>query len=95
MTLARNLEFEWDQTWRLRAACKNVDPDVFFPIGVTGLAVKQIKQAKKVCNSCEAKQDCLEFALATNQECGVWGATTEDERRKLRRTWLAKKKKAS
>jgi WhiB family redox-sensing transcriptional regulator len=96
VTLARNLEFDFDQSWRSKAACKDAsDPDIFFPVGVTGAAIGQIRQAKRVCNSCEARSDCLEFALATNQECGVWGATTEDERRKLRRAWLAKKRESA
>jgi WhiB family redox-sensing transcriptional regulator len=38
---------------------------------------------------------CLDFALATNQESGVWGATSEEERRKLRKAWLAARRKAS
>ncbi len=96
MTLARNLEFDFDQSWRIKAACKDlVDTNIFFPVGVTGTAVVQIRQAKGVCNSCEAKSKCLEFALVTNQECGVWGGTTEDERRKLRRAWLAQKRRAA
>jgi WhiB family redox-sensing transcriptional regulator len=44
---------------------------------------------------CEARDDCLEFALATNQEAGVWGATSEEERRKLRKAWLARRRRAS
>jgi WhiB family redox-sensing transcriptional regulator len=42
-----------------------------------------------VCENCSVSRHCLEFALATNQEAGVWGATTEEERRKLRKSWLA------
>ena len=34
-------------------------------------------------------EPCLDFALATNQESGVWGGTSEEERRKLRKAWLA------
>ena len=41
---------------------------------------------------CPVAEECLEFALATNQEAGVWGGTTEEERRKLRKTWLAKQR---
>ena len=36
--------------------------------------------------------ECLEFALATNQEAGIWGGSTEEERRKLRKAWLAKQR---
>jgi WhiB family redox-sensing transcriptional regulator len=58
---------------------------LFFPIGTTGLALDQIDAAKQVCTECPVMDQCLEFALATNQEAGVWGGTTEDERRRLRK----------
>ena len=74
--------------WRLNAACRDTDPDLFFPVGTTGPAVEQIDSAKQVCGACEAQQLCLEFALATNQDSGVWGGMSEDERRRLRRRWL-------
>ena len=48
-----------------------------------------------VCRECPAKEPCLEFALTTNQDSGIWGGTSEEERRKLRRQWLAAKRRAS
>jgi len=64
---------EWDSDdWRKVAECRDTDPDLFFPIGTTGQAIEQIDAAKAVCFSCEAREPCLEFALATNQESGVW-----------------------
>jgi WhiB family transcriptional regulator, redox-sensing transcriptional regulator len=54
----------------------------------------QIDAAKAVCQSCDAKEPCLAFALATNQESGVWGGTSEEERRRLRRS-LAAHRRAS
>ena len=81
---------EWDdRAWRGRSACRDSDPDIFFPIGSTGVALHQIETARRICAACSACAECLEFALATNQEAGVWGGTTEEERRKLRKTWLA------
>lgn len=53
----------------------------------------QIESAKTVCNDCDAKAPCLEFALATNQDSGVWGATSEEDRRLLRRARLAEQRK--
>lgn len=53
------------------------------------MAVEQIDQAKSFCRMCPSLQACLEFAIVTNQEYGVWGGTTEDERRVLRRQWRA------
>ena len=75
--------------WRLEALCRDVDPELFFPIGTTGVAVDHIEAAKSVCNACPVKKQCLEYALATNQESGVWGGTSEEERRDLRRAAIA------
>ena len=71
--------------WRQHAACTDVDVNLFFPIGVTGPAVDQIAKAKAVCRACSARDCCLEFALVTHQDYGVWGGATEDERRVMRR----------
>lgn len=81
-----------DMSWRATAACRDTDPQLFFPVGTTGPAITQIEQAKSVCNSCDSKDICLKFALHTNQDTGVWGGTSEEERRKIRRAWLAQKK---
>ena len=61
----------------------------------TSCQIEQIDSAKAVCDTCEAKTPCLEFALMTNQDSGVWGGTSEEERRKLRRAWVARQRKAS
>jgi len=81
--------------WRDHAACRDTDPDLFFPVGTTGPAIKQIENAKAVCHQCPSQAPCLEFALASNQDSGVWGGTSEEERRKLRKAWLARQRRAS
>ena len=63
--------------------------------GYDETTIEQIAAAKLVCRNCEVQGACLEFALATNQEAGVWGGTDEDERRKLRKAWLARQRRAS
>lgn len=70
--------------WRLRGACLTADPDLFFPLTSAGPSVPQIAQAKRVCGRCPVRSECLEFALATRQVHGIWGGTSEDERRGLR-----------
>jgi WhiB family redox-sensing transcriptional regulator len=71
--------------WRKRAACKDEDPELFFPVGVDGPALLQIAEAKAVCRRCPVVNECLTWALTMGEDDGVWGAMTPDERRKLRR----------
>jgi WhiB family redox-sensing transcriptional regulator len=63
----------------------SADPDLFFPISATGPALGQVAQAKAVCEGCQVQQDCLDFAMTTEQTHGVWGGTTGEERQRLRR----------
>ena len=96
MALTWSRSIEWDvKDWRNLAACRDTDPDLFFPVGTTGPAIDQIAAAKAVCGECEAQTACLEFALLSNQESGVWGGTSEEERRKVRKAWLARHRFAS
>lgn len=71
--------------WRDGAACRDTTPGLFFPVGQTGPAIEHIAKAKAVCDTCSVQIDCLEFALMTNQDAGIWGGLTEDERRQIRR----------
>lgn len=71
--------------WRDHAACRHEDPDLFFPIGTTGPSQVQAQQAKAVCEGCPVREQCLDWALDTGQSIGIWGGTTEAERRRLRR----------
>ena len=82
-----------NEDWRVDAACRDTDPDLFFPVGTTGPAIEQIASAKAVCGECDAQSECLEFALATNQDSGVWGGTSEEERRKLRKQYAARQRR--
>ena len=71
--------------WRHAAACLDEDPDLFFPIGETGPALLQIEDAKAVCKKCDVLDTCLQWALNTGQDAGVWGGLSEAERRTLKR----------
>jgi WhiB family redox-sensing transcriptional regulator len=97
MKMALTYSPQWtpDDHWREDAACASVDPDLFFPVGVTGPAVGQIASAKAVCSECRSRAECLEFAITTNQEYGVWGGTSEEERRVLRRAWRARQRRSA
>lgn len=81
--------------WRRDAICRDTDPDLFFPVGTTGQALVQIERAREVCHECPVSTDCLEFALETNQDSGIWGGTSEEERRKIRREMVARNKAAA
>ena len=82
-------------TWRRDAACRSTDPELFFPVGTTGPAVDHIAAAKAVCSACAVRNPCLEFAIESNQDSGVWGATSEEERRVLRRQRLRARRAAA
>ncbi|CAD67299.1 putative WhiB-family regulator [Tropheryma whipplei TW08/27] len=62
-----------------------VNPELFFPVGNTGAALEQIQRAKAVCARCTVANSCLQFALETNQDSGIWGGLSEEERRALKR----------
>ena len=72
-----------DPSWRARAACRGLDPAMFFPeVGENTAA------AKAVCAQCPVSRECLDFALANTETEGVWGGTTPRARRPLRRALL-------
>jgi WhiB family redox-sensing transcriptional regulator len=98
-TLNRAIETDIDvveyREWRNEAECRDTDPDLFFPVGTTGAALDQIEAAKAICANCVVRAECLEYALVTNQESGIWGGTSEEERRKLRKSWMAKQRRSA
>lgn len=65
-------------TWRQRAACQGLDPDIFYPI-----SEDDADEAKAVCAGCSVRQLCLDFALVHRERDGVWGGLTDRERRRL------------
>lgn len=79
--------------WRELGACRDSDPDLFFPIGTTGPAQDLIRKAVAICSACSMQEECLQYALETNQEAGIWGGYPEDDRRRLRKRWLAERRR--
>jgi WhiB family transcriptional regulator, redox-sensing transcriptional regulator len=73
-------------SWVDRAACCEVDPEIFFPVSTTGAAVRQIHEARAICARCPVAADCLDWAQRMGLGDGVWGGTTPEERRALRRS---------
>ncbi|MET9353145.1 WhiB family transcriptional regulator [Streptomyces sp. NPDC006617] len=82
--------------WRERAICLGTDPDLFFPIGdsTSGPTLLQIHEAKAVCRRCPVRQQCLDWALETDAVEGIWGGTTEQERRASKRRLVRRSRNA-
>jgi WhiB family redox-sensing transcriptional regulator len=70
--------------WRVRAACRDADPDLFFPEGTAGPVLQTVDRAKRVCETCPVQVRCLDWALDHHAAFGIWGGLTEGERRDLR-----------
>nr|WP_197702423.1 MULTISPECIES: WhiB family transcriptional regulator [Corynebacterium] len=69
-----------EQEWQEQALCAQTDPEAFFPEkgGST-------REAKRICQGCPVRDDCLEFALEHDERFGIWGGLSERERRRLKR----------
>jgi WhiB family transcriptional regulator, redox-sensing transcriptional regulator len=81
--------------WEARGACRHSDPELFFPVAARGPALRQLAKAKRVCQDCPVRVQCLEYALQSGQSFGVWGGATEEERRLLRRRRLRRRRAAT
>lgn len=71
--------------WQHRSACRNKDPDLFFPLGESQASELQAAQAKAVCETCRVRGSCLQWALDSSIKDGMYGGLTPDERRRYRR----------
>ena len=69
-----------EDQWQERALGAQTDPEAFFPEkgGST-------REAKRICQGCEVRDECLEYALAHDERFGIWGGLSERERRRLKR----------
>jgi len=79
------LDVEPADDWRELAACREVDPELFYPVGPTGRNApaleRMVQRAKAVCARCRVIEQCLRWALDHGEEHGIWGGMTEEERR--------------
>jgi len=65
--------------------CATTDPEIFFPEkGAKGQSLYIVNAARRICNTCPYKNPCLEWAVV-HDEMGIWGGTTQKERRVHRR----------
>ncbi|HLI74767.1 MAG TPA: WhiB family transcriptional regulator [Acidimicrobiales bacterium] len=67
--------------WMARGRCRTMDPAIFFPSDGIG-----VQAAQRICSDCPVKTPCLEYALVNRVDHGVWGGTSERERRRILRS---------
>lgn len=84
------LSFALPPEWVRDAACRDSDPDLFFPISETGPGARQVAAAKAVCAACPVAARCLGWAADTGQADGIWGGHTPAERAVLPRRRTAR-----
>ena len=78
--------------WQTRAACRDTDPELFFPPSendTSAIVAAHLAAVRPVCGACPVSTECLREALDTGQDHGLWAATTPTERRAIRRQRLA------
>jgi WhiB family redox-sensing transcriptional regulator len=69
-----------DTSWMADGLCRDIHPSVFFPSDGVGVDV-----ARRICMDCPVKAPCLEYALRSRIDHGVWGGASERERRRILR----------
>ena len=74
---ARN-KSRWNNTWMALGKCRDMDPALFFPSDEAG-----VRAAQRICAVCPVKIPCLEYSLVNRMDEGVWGGTSEKERRRV------------
>ena len=67
--------------WQERSACYGLDPEIFFPT-----TEEEAGLALSYCSVCTVRELCLAWAVRNGERYGVWGGTTEQQRRRLIRT---------
>ncbi|MGH3703006.1 MAG: WhiB family transcriptional regulator [Agromyces sp.] len=65
---------EIEEEWQQDALCAQTDPEMFFPE-----RGDSTKDAKEICGDCEVRAECLEYALRTGQDFGIWGGLSARE----------------
>jgi WhiB family redox-sensing transcriptional regulator len=73
-----------ESDWRLRGACVDLDPDDFFPVGSERAMARRYESARRACRACPVITQCLQFALDSDTDFGMWGGCTPRERRRMR-----------
>ncbi|MQA64165.1 MAG: WhiB family transcriptional regulator [Actinophytocola sp.] len=67
--------------FRVAGVCAQTDPELFFP---EKGEIDKVRHARQLCEACEVRDACREYAIERGEPFGIWGGTTADERRKIR-----------
>lgn len=73
------------EEWVEQARCKDEDIHLFFILRGDPLQRSKRQAAYNICRSCPVQRECLDYAMV-NHEVGIWGGTSDNDRRMLRRT---------
>jgi hypothetical protein len=79
-------------SWETRAACRDTDPEQFFPASddyTTGAAARALIAAGRVCAGCPVRRECLTYAVESGQAYGIWAGRSPAELRAIRRARAA------
>lgn len=81
----RGTTTEYTPNWRTRGACRDTDPEAFYPVGTGPVALAQTREAKEFCRGCPVVETCARWALDHRMDDGVWGGLDEAQRRQILR----------
>lgn len=84
------MSIQLDDRWQLGAACRGPNQIIFFPpsrLERRSEKRQREQRAKEICSECSVQTSCLQYALEIREQHGIWGGSTENERRDL---WTAR-----
>ncbi len=82
--LARAVDLA-DRAFTKQAACLGLDPGIFHPDDEERQFAVRVAEAKKICADCVVQVECLEYALKYGETKGVWGGSSERDRRTIQK----------
>jgi WhiB family redox-sensing transcriptional regulator len=89
MQLVVVAEYEVLPPWMVKGKCRGMPPETFYPSDGPGgvITAKNICWGRDGQGECPVRAECLAYALEYDERFGVWGGTSERERRRLRAAW--------
>lgn len=75
-------------SWQERAACRDADPELFFPASedyTSRVNARHLVEAGRVCAGCPVRRDCLAYAVDSGQRHGIWAGLSPLELAAIRR----------